>query len=312
MRIVSLLPSATEIIFMLGLGDELIGTTHECDYPPEALGKPRVTSTALPAEASSSRAIDDGINQLLDEGRSIYHLDQELLERLQPDLILTQELCDVCAVAYAEVNRAAAAVSSHPRVVSLEPNDIWQVLDSIIQVGELTSRGELAGTCMQRLRARLDAVARKVPSLPVRQRARETEPYTAPSPRPRVYCMEWLDPPMRAGHWVPEMVELAGGQEAFGNRAMPSTKTSWEDINAYRPEIVVLMPCGFDLARTIEEAPLVLDRLQSAGAQQVWAVNGSAYFSRPGPRLVDGVEILAHILGNYDGSVPADSVARLV
>ena len=129
--------------------------------------------------------------------------------------------------------------------------------------------------------------------------------------RPRVYCMEWLDPPMRAGHWVPEMVELAGGEESFGNRNEPSTKTSWQDIESYAPEVVVLVPCGFDLARTLEEAPLVTAHLEAAGAKQVWAVNGSAYFSRPGPRLVDGVEILAHILGHFDGDLPAQSVARV-
>jgi iron complex transport system substrate-binding protein len=200
----------------------------------------------------------------------------------------------VCAPVYSEVNRAAASVSSHPRVVSLEPNDIWQVLDSIIEVGRLAGCEGRAQACARDLRARIDAV--KAPR---------------PAAGPRVYCMEWLDPPMRAGHWVPEMVELAGGQETFGNRATPSTKTSWQAIEAYRPELVVLMPCGFDLARTIAEAPLVLDRLQAAGAHQIWAVNGSAYFSRPGPRLVDGVEILAHILGRFDGPLPPESVSRL-
>lgn len=296
MRIVSLLPSATEIVFALGLGEQLVGVTHECDYPPDALSKPRVTATALPADARGSREIDDDINQLLDAGQSIYHLDQELLERLQPDLILTQELCDVCAVAYSEVNRAASSVSSHPRVVSLEPNDIWQVLDSVIQVGELTGCRERADSYVQQLRGRMNAISASPPRVS----------------RPRTYCMEWLEPPMRAGHWIPEMVELAGGQEAFGNRGTPSTKTSWEEIEAYRPEVVVLMPCGFDLPRTIQEAPLVLDRLKAAGAREIWAVNGSAYFSRPGPRLVDGVEILAHIVGRYDGSPPDESVARVV
>ena len=294
MRIVSLLPSATEIVFALGLGDQLVGVTHECDYPSKALSKPRVTSTALPASALSSREIDDGINALLDAGKSIYHLDRDLLEELQPDLILTQELCDVCAVAYAEVNRVAASVSSKPRVVSLEPNNLEQVLASIRTVGALTGRAGGAELYVASLRQRLDSVV------------------STAARRPRVYCMEWLDPPMRAGHWVPEMVELAGGEESFSNRDQPSTKTSWAEIEAYAPEIVVLMPCGFDLPRTIDEGPLVRDRLLAAGARQIWAVNGSAYFSRPGPRLVDGVEILAHILGHFDGELPAQSVARVV
>lgn len=289
-RIVSLLPSATEIVFALGLGDDLVGVTHECDFPPEAAAKPRVTSTALPAEARTSRDIDDGINRLLGEGKSIYHLDRDLLERLQPDLILTQELCDVCAVAYAEVNRVAASVSSAPHVVSLEPNTLDQVLDSILQVGALAGCSARASAYTAGLSRRLAAVAALASSA---------------ARRPRVYCMEWLDPPMRAGHWIPEMVALAGGEESFGTPGQPSTKCTWPDIEAYAPEIIVLMPCGYDLQQTLTEA---------AGmrfpAREVWAVNGSAYFSRPGPRLVDGVEILAHILG-HAVTVPADSVARM-
>ena len=275
MRIVSLLPSATEIVCRLGLADQLVGVAHECDYPPEALSKPRVTSTALPAQAQSSRAIDDGINRLLDDGQSIYHLDRDLLEELQPDLILTQELCDVCAVAYAEVNRVAASVSSQPQVVNLEPNSLSDVLDTILTVGSLTGVAERAAAYVREFRQRLDAVAALARTA---------------SRRTRVYCAEWLDPPMRAGHWVPEMVELAGGEESFGNNGQPSTKCTWQEVAAYAPEMIVLMPCGFDLARTVAEAG-------TYPAPQVWAVNGSAYFSRPGPRLVDGVEILSHILG---------------
>ena len=291
MRIVSLLPSATEIVFALGLGEALVGVTHECDYPPEATSKPRVTSTALPAEARTGREIDDGISRLLVEGKSIYHLDRDLLERLQPDLILTQELCDVCAVAYAEVNRAAASVSSHPRVVSLEPNSLDQVLDSIRDVGRLTGCLDRADAYVAALRRRLDAV--KASATPADGR------------RPRVYCMEWLDPPMRAGHWVPEMVELAGGEESFGTPGQPSTKCTWTEIEAYAPEVIVLMPCGYDLPGTLAEAAGM-----SFPAEQVWAVNGSAYFSRPGPRLVNGVEILAHILWGH-GSLPAGALARV-
>jgi iron complex transport system substrate-binding protein len=289
-RIVSLLPSATEIVFALGLGDDLLGVTHECDFPPKAAAKPRVTSTALPAEARTSRDIDDGINRLLAEGKSIYHLNRDLLERLQPNLILTQELCDVCAVAYAEVNRVAASVSSAPRVVSLEPNTLDQVLDSILEVGALAGCPERAEAYVAGLRRRLDAVA----ALSSSDRR-----------RPRVYCMEWLDPPMRAGHWIPDMVALAGGEESFGAAGQPSTKCAWPDIEAYAPEVIVLMPCGYDLQRTLAEAATM-----RFPAPEVWAVDGSAYFSRPGPRLVDGVEILAYILG-ANVAVPDASVARL-
>lgn len=299
MRIVSLLPSATEIVCALGLDGQLVGVTHECDYPIAASRKPRVTSTALPPSAASSRDIDEGISQLLDEGKSIYHLDRDLLEALQPDLILTQELCDVCAVAYAEVNRVAASVSTRPRVVSLEPNNLWQVLDSIVEVASLAGVAERGESYVAGLRARLSAVS----SLPVDR-------------RPRVYCMEWLDPPMRAGHWVPEMVELAGGHESFGAPGEPSTKTSWEAVLEYQPEVIVLMPCGFDLARTLEETPVVQaypgwKDLPAVRDGQVWAVNGSAYYSRPGPRLVDGVEILAYILGRFAGELPLESACRV-
>ncbi|MBV9121127.1 MAG: cobalamin-binding protein [Chloroflexi bacterium] len=299
MRIVSLLPSATEIVCALGMADQLVGVTHECDYPPEVLGKPRVTSTALPPSARGSREIDEGINELLDAGESIYHLDGDLLESLAPDLVLTQELCDVCAVAYAEVNRIAAGVSSRPQVVSLEPNTLEEVLESILQVGSLSGVHDRAERYVAGLRERLAAVA-------VPRGAR----------RPRVYCMEWLDPPMKAGHWVPEMVRLAGGEETFGAAGQPSAKTAWEAIVAYEPEVVILMPCGFDLERTIAEAELLRRQpewslLPAVRVGTVWAVDGSAYFSRPGPRLVDGVELLAYVLGNFNGSLPAKSIARL-
>ncbi|HEU0168463.1 MAG TPA: cobalamin-binding protein [Chloroflexota bacterium] len=292
MKVVSLLPSATEIVFSLGLGNQLVGVTHECDYPPEALAKPRVTSTALPAAARSSGQIDAGINALLDAGESIYHLDVDLLESLQPDLILTQELCDVCAVAYSEVNRAALAISSEPRVVSLEPTGIEEVLASILTVGSLCGVTAQADALVASLRGRLERLQA-----------------AAPAKHKRVWCAEWLDPPMRAGHWVPEQVQLAGGVETFGRRGEPSVKCTWDEVRAYAPEVVVLMPCGFDLERTIEEAALLPSDLRTSA--EVWAVNGSAYFSRPGPRLVDGVEIVGHVLGTYGGRLPADSLRRI-
>ncbi|MBV8087918.1 MAG: cobalamin-binding protein [Chloroflexi bacterium] len=294
MKVVSLLPSATEILFALGLGDQLVGVTHECDYPAEALARPRVTSTALPASSLTSGQIDAGINELLEAGESIYHLDVDLLESLQPDLILTQELCDVCAVAYSEVNRAALAVSSEPRVVSLEPTGIGEVLESILTVGSLCDARAEADALVAQLRGRLDRVRMNAADL----RARK-----------RVWCAEWLDPPMRAGHWVPEQVELAGGIETFGRRGEPSTKCTWDEVRAYAPEVIVLMPCGFELERTFEEATLLPSDLRAS--IEAWAVNGSAYFSRPGPRLVDGVEILGHILGTYHGVLPDAAVSRV-
>lgn len=287
MRIVSLLPSATEIVFALGLGDQLVARTHECDYPPQAKKLPAIThSLAVDPHRHTGLEIDRLIEERLHLGQGIYAIDEELLRRLQPDLILTQELCRVCAVAYTEVQQAARTLDGESKIVSLEPNSVWDILDNIVLVGELTDRQAEAHERVAGLRERIRLVA---------EMASQVEH------RPRVFAMEWIQPPMRSGHWIPEMVELVGGQDTLGNRQRPSSKVSWEEILAEAPEVVVIMPCGFDLARTLREIgrtqyPAGWRELPAARAGRVWATDGNAYFSRPGPRIVESLEILAEII----------------
>ena len=285
MRIASLLPSATEIVCALGLVDELVAVTHECDYPPEVRGKPVITASALDQGADSA-TIDRLVAGSIHEHRGIYTLDERLLSEVRPDLILTQELCDVCAVSYSEVQRAARILPGQTPVVSLEPRTLGDILDTIMLVGRLTGHEETAAGVVARLRARIDAVA-------ARARIATT--------RPRVYCMEWIDPPFGAGHWIPEMVRLAGGEEVLGREGEPSARVTWQEVAAAAPEVVVVMPCGFDTERAARELVAVQDRpewrgLPAVARGAVWVTNGSAYFSRPGPRMVDGLEILAHAL----------------
>jgi len=286
MKICSLLPSATEIVYALGLGDSMVAVSHECDYPFEARRKPVITASALKVGDLTPREIDHGIKAQLHKGRSIYHLDEELLKRLRPDLILTQELCEVCAVAYSEVLQAAKVLSGEPTIVSLEPNTLEDILDNILQVGRLTGTQDKADEVVASLSRRIrDVVA-------TARRA---------SNRPRVLCLEWLDPTYIGGHWVPQMVEQAGGTDGLGIKGQRSSVVPWEQIAAYAPEIVVLMPCGFGVERTLKELkrfvlPAQWYNLPAVRNGQVYAVDGSSYFSRPGPRVVDGLEILAQII----------------
>ncbi len=285
MRIVSLLPSATEIVYALGLGESVVGVTHECDYPPQARTKPAVTGSVLDQRAASA-TIDRLVAGSVHDHRGIYTLNERLLQDLAPDLILTQELCAVCAVSYAEVQRAAWILPGDAPIVSLEPRTLGDILATVTLVGSLTGRTEAAARLVTDMEARIATVAARAG-----QAAR----------RPRVYCMEWIDPPFRAGHWIPEMVRLAGGVEVLGHEGARSTRATWPEVAAAAPEVVVVMPCGFDVARTAQELPAVRDwpewtGLSAVADGQVWITDGSAYFSRPGPRIVDGLEILAHAL----------------
>ena len=286
MRICSLLPSATEIVCALGAGDRLVGVTHECDYPPEVLGLPAVTRSVTDLSDSSSRDIHNHVSNSIHEGSSIYQLDQGLLESLAPDMVLTQELCEVCAVSYTEMQRSTRLLQSNCQVVSLEPRGIDGVLESILQVGRLLDVAEAAGDVTSGLRHRIDLVGAATRSVQA---------------RPRVLALEWLEPPFVGGHWVPEMVGLAGGQDPFGQEGFPSYESTWKQIAEGDPEVVVVMVCGFDLPHTVEELgrmqmPKEWASLSAVRSGQVYAVDGSAYFSRPGPRVVDGLEILAEIL----------------
>ncbi|MGH2346328.1 MAG: cobalamin-binding protein [Chloroflexota bacterium] len=285
MRIVSLLPSATEIVYALGMGESLVGVTHECDYPPEARAKPVITASALDVQPTSA-AIDRLVAGSVHDHRGLYTLDEHLLEDLRPDLILTQELCEVCAVSYREVERAARILPGGVPIVSLEPRSLGDILDTITLVGSLTGREAAASEVVSGLRERIDVIA--------------TRAATAAG-RPRVYCMEWIDPPFRAGHWIPELVRLVGGVEVLGREGARSTRAGWEEVAAAEPEVVVVMPCGFDVERAERELAAVRARpewreLSAVRNGAVWVTDGSAYFSRPGPRMIDALGILAHVL----------------
>ena len=277
MRICSLLPSGTEILYSLGLGDQVVAVTHECDYPPETAAKPKITEDLIEQGRMTSVEIDHHVSSNIGRHGTIYRLKQDLLETLEPDLIVTQELCEVCAVSYKEVQHAARVLEGRTRIVSLEPTTLNEMLETILLVGELTGRKDAALEKVQELNARLQRV---------RERVRDRE-------RPRVYAMEWLDPPFSAGHWVPEMVEIAGGDEVLGKRGSKSERITPERILEAQPEIIVLMPCGFSLERTVEEYRRT--RFLPGWSGQLYAVDGSSYFNRSGPRLIDGVEILSEI-----------------
>jgi iron complex transport system substrate-binding protein len=286
-KICSLLPSATEIVFALGLEEQLVAVTHECDFPRQACQRPVITRSTLDqGKRGSSQAIHTHITAALHGGSSIYQLDQGLLQRLAPDLILTQELCDVCAVSYDTVKKAVRSLQGSPMVLSLEPTTLQGLLDTIRQVGDATGAGARAETLVQELEKRIEAVAVAA--------GRAVG-------RPRVFAMEWLDPPFTAGHWVPQLVQLAGGRDELAREGFPSTQISWGRVIDYDPEVIVLMPCGFTSGRTLEELaqvslPEEWGTLSAVRSGRVFAVNGSAYFNRPGPRIVVGLQILAEII----------------
>lgn len=283
MRVVSLLPSATEIVHFVGAGGTLVGVTHECDYPEGVESLPKLTDTPIDQRALTSAEIDAVIGKRLTDADSIYSLDAGLLEELEPDLVLTQGLCDVCAVSLSVVGQAVDRLPRKPRVLSMNPTSLGEVLEAIIEVGDAVGRREEAREKVAVLKKRLARVREAVMGLS----------------RPRVGCIEWLDPLFSAGHWVPEMVRLAGGEELFAKAGEPSMRLSPEAFEA-APEVVVLMPCGFDAARTLREAHVLTklpgwDDLPAVKSGRVWAVDANSYFSRPAPRLVEGVEILARI-----------------
>jgi iron complex transport system substrate-binding protein len=281
MRIVSLLPSATEIVYALGLGERLVGVTHECDFPDDAKTKPAVTASALPFEAKSAE-IDRHVRKSLHAGSSLYTLDSDLLERLAPDLIITQELCEVCAVSYDIVARAAKRLRGDPRLVSLEPSSLEDVYANIATVAELAGVPERAAGVVEGMRARVAAVAAR----------------TAARPRPRTLVLEWTDPPMSGGHWTPGLVEIAGGEPILANPGANSTVIAWDAIAAADPDVIIVAPCGFGLERT-REAIADLDAipewqsLRAVRMGRVAAIDGNAFVNRPGPRLVDSAELFA-------------------
>jgi iron complex transport system substrate-binding protein len=292
-RIVSLVPHATELLFALGLGEQVVGVTHECDYPEEAAELQPVTRNVL-AEGLSPSEIDRAVRERTERGESIYELDEEIVRELEPDLIVTQALCHVCAVSVDEVQALAQTLPGPPRVISLDPQTYGETLVDVRTIAQATGSKDAALDLIARTARRADVV---------RLAARG-------APRPRVVALEWLDPVFVAGHWTPQLIEMAGGEDVLGFAGEPSREATWEEVAAAQPEVVVVMPCGYDAARALVEAEEFAERLRSLGADQVVAVNASAYFSRPGPRLADGLELLAHILHpDRVPSAPAEALA---
>jgi iron complex transport system substrate-binding protein len=285
MRIVSLLPSATEIVCALGLEEQLVGVSHECDYPPSVASLPKVTRTLIPADASSGE-IDRMVRERLQTEPALYTLDLPVLNSLGPDLIVTQALCDVCAVSQAEVQAAQCQLSSHPRVVNLAPQSLEDIFASIRQLAAVAEVERRAEELLSGLRARVAAVAGRTSRL---------------ATRPRVALLEWLDPPFCGGHWNPELVRLAGGIEGLGCEGRPSRTLRWQEILTWQPEVIFIACCGFGVERTLRDLPATRrlpgwPELPAVKSGRVYLADGSHYFSRPGPRIVDSLEILAHAL----------------
>jgi len=285
MKIVSLLPSATEIICALGLEESLVGVTHECDFPVGVEAKPHLTASRISHETMSSAEIDHAVRRQLDGHGSIYDLNTQMLQELRPDLIITQELCEVCAVSYKIVEKAARMYVAEAQVVSLEPNTIADIFENINTVGNLTGTEEKAGQVVAELQDRLDRVAEKTVNLKT---------------RPRVFMLEWLEPPFAPGHWTPEQVEIAGGICLLGEPGQKSVTTTYEVIIASQPEILVLVPCGYyteDILRQLPQTsfPEAFKTIPAYRNGEIWALDASSYFSRPAPRVVEGAEILAKI-----------------
>jgi iron complex transport system substrate-binding protein len=279
MRIVSLVPHATELLFALGLGDDVVAVTHECDFPAEVLELPHVTRDVLPAGLSAGE-IDAAVRERTEEGKAIYELDENRICDLEPDLIVTQELCQVCAVSYDDVVEVAKRMPTEPKVIALDPTTLGEAMGDIRTIAQATGVRDAALDLVTRQRARIDAVRRAV---------KDAAPVT-------VAALEWLDPVFIAGHWTPQIIELAGGADVLGFAGEHSEQSTWEMVAAAHPEAVVVMPCGYDGERSREEALRYADRLREIGAKRIVAVDAAAYFSRPGPRLVDGLELMAHVL----------------
>ncbi len=278
MRIVSLVPSATETLFALGVGADVAAVTHECDYPPDVLNLPKVTRDVI-GPGLAPDEIDRAVKELTAQGRSIYELDEEGLRRLRPDLIVTQALCTVCAVSVDDVRAVAERMDPVPEIVSLDPHTLGEVLGDVRTLAQATDTKDAGVDLVQQAAARIDRVRVVMGGVD----------------RVRVAALEWLDPVFVGGHWVPQLIDYAGGDDLLGLPGEPSEQRAWEEVKAARPEVVVVMPCGYDVERAHDEARHYAGELEELGARVVIA-DAAAWFSRPGPRLVDGLEWLAHVL----------------
>jgi iron complex transport system substrate-binding protein len=279
MRIASLVPSATEMLYALGLGDSVVAVTHECDYPLEARSLPHLTRTVIPPGLSAGE-IDRAVKARVAEGQALYELDEELLAKLAPDLIVTQAVCAVCAVSYEEVVEVAARLPSKPKVVQQDPSTLGEMLEDVIRLGEATGLSRQAHELRGELEGRLATVRAAVSG----------------ASQPRVIALEWLDPPFVGGHWIPEMISIAGGEDVAGPPGLKSPEVSWGELSGLNPDVVIAMPCGWYVDGSRSQALEHWFEIEPLGAQRVFAVDAASTFSRPGPRLVDGVELLGHLL----------------
>ena len=291
-RIVSFLPSATEIACALGLADSIVGITHECDYPPDVKSKPVVVRNVLPIERMSQGEIDRAVAERMRQGQSLYQIDEELLRTLAPDLIMTQDLCQVCAPSGNEVSQVLKALPNAPQILWLTPQSLDEIFANVRELGAATDRETEADALVKDCESRLEQLAQRVNSV---------------GERPRVFCMEWLDPVYASGHWVPELVKLAGGVDELGRERGESVRVSWEQVAEWAPEVLVIMPCGFNLEQTMKQIWSVFARSNSEPARRffelpaaqngrVYAVDANSYFARPGPRVVEGAELLARLI----------------
>jgi iron complex transport system substrate-binding protein len=295
MRICSLLPSATEVVAGLGLVNDLVGISHECDYPPEIKNKPILIRSRIDTASGTSPAIDLQVRAAGSSGTGLYSIDDRLLRQARPDLIITQDLCAVCAVTPSEVSRAIAGLTPVPEIVTLNPTTLDDVFADIERMGAITNQQHTAIEWLRRLRARVDNVQTQVASAPVR----------------RVVCLEWLEPLYSAGHWVPDLVTLAGGTDVLATSGLKSAVIEWAQVVHASPDVIILMPCGFSIEQTLSELDRVRrrngwDDLPAVRHGEVYAVDGPAFFNRPGPRLVDGAELLARLFHpeRFDGAIP--------
>jgi iron complex transport system substrate-binding protein len=274
------------MVCALGLGERLVGITHECDYPPEVKGKPVVVRNALPIERMSQREIDESVTRRMKDGLSLYEVDERLLQELAPDLILTQNLCQVCAPSGNEVSRLLKSLSKKPEILWLTPRTLAEIDDNLRELGRATDRVAEAEELITRGRARLAKIAAATRDLPA---------------RPRVFCMEWLDPVYCSGHWMPEMVGIAGGVDGLAREGTDSVRIPWDEVLKWAPEVLIITPCGFNLDKVLELAPQLYDYpgwadLPAVRQGRVYAVDANSYFARPGPRVVEGTELLAHLI----------------
>ena len=302
-RIVSFLPSATEMACSLGLTEQLVGITHECDYPPEVLGKTVVVRNALPIESMSQPEIDVAVAQRMRDGLSLYQVDEKLLRELEPDLILTQNLCQVCAPSGNEVAQVLKVLARQPEILWLTPKSLDEIFANLRDLGAATGRNQEAERLITTGRERLEQVAAITREL---------------TRRPRVFCMEWLDPVYCSGHWMPEMVAIAGGVDGLGQSGADSVRIPWSDVLEWAPEVLIVTPCGFNLDKVIEQTSPLFDypgwaELPAVRLAQVYAVDANSYFARPSLRVVEGTELLAHLIHPdlFAWKGPATAFARI-